>query len=149
VTRIFRLTRSSWTKLGPTEWRSLNAVWARGSATVREVLRDLSPDTKYTTVMTTLVRLYKKGLLSRELEDRAFRYKPCFTREEVQLATAKEWIRTLLDLVVPGTLPLAYLVDALSEHDIRLIDELHRIVEQKRHEQSNRQNNDAAINDAR
>ncbi len=38
----------------------------------------------YTTVMTTLDRLYKKGLLDRVAENRAFRYTPRHTRQELQ-----------------------------------------------------------------
>ena len=50
----------------------------------------------YTTVMTTMDRLYKKGLLDRVAEGRAFRYIPRHTPEELQRVTALESIRQLL-----------------------------------------------------
>ena len=51
----------------------LDALWARRSATVRELVEGGCDDLAYTTVMTTLDRLFKKSLLSREPEGRALR----------------------------------------------------------------------------
>src|SRR5271169_4338455 len=66
---IHFLRPSSTARLGPLEQRLLEALWSRGSATVRELMDDgdAARDHKiaYTTVMTTLDRLYKKKLLSR------------------------------------------------------------------------------------
>ena len=62
----------------------LAALWQRGNATVRELLADGSVTLAYTTVMTTLDRLYKKRLLDRVPEGRAFRYSPSQTREELE-----------------------------------------------------------------
>src|SRR5258708_19734138 len=69
--------------LGPLEQGLLEALWLRGTATVRELLQDGYQDLAYKTVMTTLDRLYKKNLLTREAEGRAFRYPPRVTREEL------------------------------------------------------------------
>jgi predicted transcriptional regulator len=78
MNRIFHFRASS-TQLGPLEERLLQALWERGNATVRDLMTDVCPDLAYTTVMTTLDRLFKKKLLSREVEGRAFRYTPRFT----------------------------------------------------------------------
>ena len=61
----------------------LDALWARGSATVRELVEGGCDDLAYTTVMTTLDRLFKKGFLTRSEENRAFRYVPRLSREEL------------------------------------------------------------------
>jgi predicted transcriptional regulator len=121
-------------RLGPLEQQLLEALWRRKSATVRELL--VSGDTKlaYTTVMTTLDRLYKKQLLARVAEGRAFRYYPRLTKEELEKVTAAEAIRQLLSSSSAATMPLSYLVEAVGEHDIRLLDELQRLLEQKRRE---------------
>src|SRR5260370_33620846 len=74
--------------LGPLEQGLLEALWLRGTATVRELLQDGYQDLAYTTVMTTLDRLYKKNLLTREAEGRAFRYAPRVTREELHREVA-------------------------------------------------------------
>jgi predicted transcriptional regulator len=88
----------------------------------------------YTTVMTTLDRLYKKGLLDRAAEGRAFRYTPRLTSEELQRGAALDGIRQLLESGDTSALPLSYLVEALSAHDAQLLDELQVLIERKRRE---------------
>ena len=60
--RIFHFRASS-AELGPLEERLLEALWTRGNATVRELIDEPCQDLAYTTVMTTLDRLFKKKLL--------------------------------------------------------------------------------------
>lgn len=117
----------------------LQELWSHGSATVRELLADGQIHQAYTTVMTTLDRLYKKGLLNRVAEGRAFRYTPRHTSEELQRVTALESIRQLLGSGDARSLPLSYLVEALSSHDSKLLDELQLLVERKRRELKGRE----------
>ena len=138
VKRIFHLGASS-SQLGPLEERLLEALWERGHATVRDLLnRDLLNDAgpchglAYTTVMTTLDRLFKKNLLSREVQGSAFRYTPRFTREELHREVAGEAFRQLLDASPTSSLPISYLVEVLTERDAHLLDALGQIVEAKR-----------------
>ena len=135
--RFFHPFRSAAQQLGPLEHRLLEALWARGSATVRELLADGKIHQAYTTVMTTVDRLYKKGLLDRVAEGRAFRYTPRHTPEELQRVTAMESIRQLLGSADASSLPLSYLVEALGAHDAQLLDELQLLVERKRRELQN------------
>ena len=131
--RIFHLNASS-SQLGPLEERLLEALWQRGSSTVRELLECGYHDLAYTTVMTTLDRLFKKGVLTRDAEGRAFRYAPRFTREELHREAAGEAVRQMLDASPASSLPLSYLVEILSERDAQLLDELRHLVENKRRE---------------
>jgi predicted transcriptional regulator len=124
----------SFEQLGPLEQRLLEALWARGTATVRELVDAGYEDLAYTTVMTTLDRLYKKNALTREPEGRAFRYAPRFTREQLHREVAGEAFRRLLDASPAGSLPLSYLVDILSQRDAQLLDDLRQLVERKRRE---------------
>ena len=112
----------------------LEALWLRGDATVRDLVDGGCQDLAYTTVMTTLDRLFKKNLLSREAEGRAFRYKPRFTREELHREVAGEAFRQLLDASPLSSLPLSYLVEILTERDTQLLDDLRKVVEAKRRE---------------
>lgn len=121
-------------QLGPLEQQLLQELWSRGSATVREMLADGKMYQAYTTVMTTLDRLYKKGVLDRVAEGRAFRYTPRLTSEEMQRGAALDGIRRLLDSGDTSSLPLSYLVEALSVHDAQLLDELQVLIERKRRE---------------
>ncbi len=125
---------SSRPQLGPFEQQLLQELWSHGSATVRELLADGKIHQAYTTVMTTVDRLYKKGLLDRVVEGRAFRYTPRHTAEELQRVTALESIRQLLGSDDTSSLPLSYLVEALSAQDAQLLDELQLLVERKRRE---------------
>ena len=106
----------------------------RGNATVRELLDAGNTKLAYTTVMTTLDRLYKKRLLERTAEGRAFRYSPRYTQEQLEKAAIGETIRHLLASGGPASLPLSYLVEAVSEHDVGLLDDLQRLLDQKRRE---------------
>lgn len=134
--RIFHFRDSS-AELGPLEERLLDALWARGSATVRELMDEAGRDLAYTTVMTTLDRLFKKNLLSREAEGRAFRYKPLVTREQLHREAAGAAFRQLLDASTAPSLPLSYLVEIVSERDAELLDRLRELVEAKRRELRN------------
>jgi predicted transcriptional regulator len=131
---MFRAKTPSLTQLGPLEQRLLREVWQRGSATVRELIDQSDLGIAYTTAMTTLDRLYKKGILDRTVEGRAFRYAPRVTPEELQKAAAGNAIRQLLSSGPTSALPLSYLVEAVTEHDRELLDQLQQLVEKKRRE---------------
>jgi len=133
--RIFHFRASS-SQLGPLEQRLLEALWQRGNATVRELVDDngVCRDLAYTTVMTTLDRLYKKHLLERQTQGRAFRYTPRFTREELHREAAGEAFRQLLNASPASSLPLSYLVQIVTERDSQLLDDLQELVEAKRRE---------------
>jgi len=138
------LGSSSHPQLGPFEQQMLEELWRRGSATVRELLADGTIHQAYTTVMTTVDRLYKKGLLERVAEGRAFRYTPRQSPQEFQRVAVLDSIRQLLGNGEASSLPLSYLVEALSSHDAQLLDELQLLVEQKRRELKNRGGKDRA-----
>src|SRR3974377_254058 len=89
----------------------------------------------YTTMMTTLDRLYKKGLLDRELTDRAFIYSPKVTREEWDRRRAGEMMAGFLQGPEESQhLLLSGLGDAVGTHDAMLLDELERKIRSKREE---------------
>jgi predicted transcriptional regulator len=126
-------------RLGPLEQRTLDRLWARGSATVRELVEDEAEDLAYTTLMTTLDRLYKKGVLTRTEDGRAFRYAPRLSREELHREAAGEAFRELLDASPAASLPLSSLVEVLGERDAKLLDDLGELVQRKRRELSEQQ----------
>jgi predicted transcriptional regulator len=135
MNRILSLLRwSPNAQLGPLEQQLLSELWTRESATVRELLDAGEFKLAYTTVMTTLDRLYKKQLLNRVAEGRAFRYSPRYTQEELEKAAVGETVRHLLGSGTAATLPLSYLVEAVSQHDAGLLDDLQRLLDQKRRE---------------
>jgi predicted transcriptional regulator len=121
-------------KLGPLEQRLISIIFERGSATVREILDHGEFSQAYTTVMTTLSRLCRKGLLVRTSEGRAFRYTPLRSQAELEREVAAANIQQLLALNSSAAVPLSYLIDTICEVDTDLLDELHRLVDKKRSE---------------
>jgi predicted transcriptional regulator len=120
-------------RLGALEREVLSLVWERGDTTVRDVCARLEPPIAYTTVMTTMDRLFKKRLLLRHKVGRAFVYRAVATREELEGAIAGELVQTLLQTDGSEPLPiLSSLVDAVSDRDRALLDELERLVREKR-----------------
>jgi predicted transcriptional regulator len=125
--------------LGRLETTVMEILWQHGASNVREVSQKLERPLAYTTVMTTLDRLYKKGLLERTKEDRAFVYKPLYTRREWEQKRAGDFMAGFLagphaqrDLLV------SCLVDAAEQHDAALLDDLERQIRLKRKEMSRR-----------
>jgi predicted transcriptional regulator len=139
MSRIFQPFRKRSRQLGPLEQRLLEVLWARGCGTVRELLQDGCEDLAYTTVMTTLDRLFKKDVLTRAEEGRAFRYTPRCSREEFHCEAVGHAVRELLDVNPASSLPLSFLVELLGERDAQLLDELRTLVERKRRELSSQE----------
>lgn len=110
-------------------------MWAFGANNAREVAARMQRSLAYTTVLTTLVRLCKKGLLEREMANRAFVYSPNLSREGWDRHRATEMLSGFLTGPVESRhLLLSCLVDAVCTHDAMLLHELDRRVQQKRKE---------------
>jgi len=139
MNRFFHPFRNSTQQLGPLEQRMLEALWTRGNSTVRELVEEEGQSLAYTTVMTTLDRLFKKGLLQRAEEGRAFRYAPRFSREELHQEAAGQAFRQLMDASPASSLPLSFLVELVGERDSELLNDLHKLVERKRRELGRRE----------
>lgn len=80
-------------RFGELEAVVMDRLWSSpGPMSVREVLEGLQPQRRlaYTTVMTVMDNLYKKDLLARERDGRAYRYQPVATREQYSAALMTE-----------------------------------------------------------
>lgn len=120
-------------RLGALEREVMAVVWKAGEINVREASERLESPVAYTTVMTTMDRLFKKRLLARRKVGRAFVYSATATRVEMEGAVATELVQSLLQRHGGEPLPLlSSLVDAVSDRDRALLDELERLVLEKR-----------------
>ena len=126
-------------RLGPLERKILEEVWSRESLTVRELLAGGRIRLAYTTVMTTLDRLFKKGLLDRTEEGRGFRYSAHCAPADIPRLVAVTGMRRWIESTGPSPLPLSYFVEAISAYDARLLDELRILLEQRRLELKKRE----------
>ncbi len=119
-------------RLGPLETRLLELLWGRARpATVRE-LRRACPGLAYTTIMTTLDRLYRKRLLLRHLDGRAFAYEPRCSRDELLSELVSGHVTDLLGASGQHTVILSTLVRAVRDTDAALLDELDALVQAER-----------------
>lgn len=78
----------------PLEMTCLNALWALREGNVADVRRVVSASRPlaYTTVMTLLERLARKGVVSRRKVGRAFFYTPAVSRETLQRAALQQFL---------------------------------------------------------
>ena len=122
-------------ELGHLEMQVMEVMWAEANGSVHEVVRALERPLAYTTVMTTLDRLYKKGLLTRRKEERAFVYSPRISRAEWERKRAGLLVAGFLgSSATPGELLVSCFVEAVGERNHALLDELERTVRKKRKE---------------
>ena len=120
--------------LGPLERQVLEETWGRGEVSVRDIFDSFDKKIAYTTLMTTLDRLYKKRLLGRRKEGRAFLYTAAVSPDELEMGIKEDLIDGLLGGPHGVEPVLACIVDAVSERDRELLDELDRLIKQKRKE---------------
>jgi predicted transcriptional regulator len=121
--------------LGALEREVLECLWRGGEASVRDVHAAFGETTAYTTLMTTLDRLFRKGLLTRRKEGRAFRYAPRVTREELERGIREDLLEGLLGQNAEGVEPvLSYIVERVGERDRELLERLDQLVKEKRKE---------------
>ena len=121
--------------LGHLELTVMEILWAHGESTVHDVVERMGRPLAYTTVMTTLDRLFKKQLLVRRKWERAFLYAPRWTRPEWEQKRAGDFVAGFLaGPQASGELLISSLVEAVGQYDTALLDELEKKIRSKRRE---------------
>jgi predicted transcriptional regulator len=120
--------------LGALERQVLERLWTLCRETsVRDLLETFGGALAYTTLMTTLDRLYKKGLLDRRREGRAFLYTARLSEEQLRRGVAADVIDSLLGDDPAAARPvMSTFVDAVGERDRALLDELEELIRRRR-----------------
>jgi len=97
------------------------ALWAEGKATVHEIRAHLLPrrPLAYTTVMTVMENLYRKGWLRRHRVGRAWSYEPTSSRSAYTAALMSDALATSTD----RRTALAHFVLQKSPHDAELLQQ--------------------------
>ena len=112
----------------------MDVVWSKQlvSFAVGDVLAILEKqrDIAYTTVMTTVTRLYEKGILERERDGKRYLYSPKLTREVFMESTARE----VLDEAVGGHQAMVMLAEKVSEASAGELDDLEALIQKRREE---------------
>lgn len=120
--------------LGALETLVMEQVWQAAPCTARDVHGRLTGEHEraYTTIMTTLDRLFHKGLLGREREGTAWLYTPRQSRANYERSLAGALAERIID--EHGDVGLAAFVDVAASHE--LVDRLATLVEDRRRNRS-------------
>lgn len=120
-------------RFGTLELRVLETLWARSAAAT---VRDLEPEfagVAYTTLMTTLDRLYRKGVLAREKEGRRFLYQPRLSRDQLLSSVAGDALVAILGSRAAEYRPMvSFLLDAVRNEDRNVLDTLDLLIRERR-----------------
>jgi predicted transcriptional regulator len=107
----------------------MQLIWELGECNVRTVLEELNDRSgkqrKYTTVMTTMARLDKKGLLIRRRDGRTDIYKPAMSRDEYLQARAAAEVGALVDNY--GEAALVHFARQMDQLDPERREQLRRL----------------------
>lgn len=119
--------------LGRLESLVMDCLWRSDEAlSVRDVGLRLNGPWAYTTLMTTLDRLFKKNLLDREPRGRAFVYAARLSRTELGARALQTAVSDIEAGAPSREFAIAALVDAIESHDPAWLDSLDRLVREKR-----------------
>jgi predicted transcriptional regulator len=109
-------------RLGELEVVIMDRLWEwEHPALVRDVVDELGKDRPlaYTTVMTVMENLYRKGWLRRERDGRAWRYEPTGSRSGYTAALMSDALATSAD----RRTALAHFALQMSPHDAAVLRE--------------------------
>jgi predicted transcriptional regulator len=128
----FGRQKTSLEQLGRLETELMERAWARGQISVRDLHQEVGGRLAYTTVMTTMDRLYKKGLLHRRKHGKAYIYSPALSEHEYQESLTQHFFGMMLSDCDNSNAVLSRFVDAVTEADSKMLNELEQIVKAKR-----------------
>lgn len=112
-------------KLSRREGQVVDAVYALGDATAREIADHLDEEEAYDSVRVITANLAKRGLLDREREGRSYRYRPAIPREKARRPEMSHLLETFFS-DSPARAVLAFLdmaEDDLSREELQEISE--------------------------
>ncbi len=104
------MPRKKATMLTNAEHRIMEVIWARGSATVADVVEALEDKDAYTTILTLIRILNAKGYLSRRKVGRAHVFRPAVDRDTVARKATHQLLAKFF-AGSPGELVLSFLRD--------------------------------------
>jgi predicted transcriptional regulator len=117
--------------LGRLERELMHRIWRHGERSVGDLHREFSVPRAYTTILTTLDRLYKKKLLSRRMVGKAFVYAARISEDEYRGLVAQHFINQALDNGSNNNVVLSCFVDALGDRDRQLLARLDKLIKAK------------------
>ena len=104
----------------------MQAIWERGSATVRDVWEGLYPSKRlaYTTIATVMKQIEKKGYLTHTARDRTYVYTPTVAREDVSESMVTDLVEAIYDGSAAKLVMTLIQREKLSESELDAIQRL-------------------------
>ena len=130
--RRFGRQKISLAQLGELETELMERAWAYKEVSVRDLHREMQGRLAYTTLMTTLDRLYKKGLLRRRKEGKAYFYSAILNEQQYQESLTQHFFGMVLNDRKNSSAVLSRFVEAVTETDREMLEQLDEIVKAKR-----------------
>lgn len=130
---VFRPSKPGLGKtLGASERLILEALWEKGALTGRGIYEEVSrsKELAYTTVLTVVGRMVKKGSVKRRKAYGIYVFEPALPRPEFERQVASTVIKGIVDISPANA--LAAFVDTISEWDDTKLDEIMRLIEKRR-----------------
>ncbi|MGM0876788.1 MAG: BlaI/MecI/CopY family transcriptional regulator [Bacillota bacterium] len=106
--------------LGPLEIEVMKVIWSKKEVTVQNVLTELNKQNNYayTTIMTIMNRLDKKGILTRSKLGKGYVYKPYYSPNELIQQNSSEQVEHLLNHY--GDIAITQFVDVVGHNPDQL-----------------------------
>ncbi len=123
--------------LGFLEADIMEIIWGKGELSVREVFDIIKDkrDIAYTTVMTTMDRLYKKGILSRKKIVKGYNYWPKVTEKRLEKHIIRETLKGLFsDMKEPL---MSYFANPEDPEDLEVVRKFSHIIAELEQDKNN------------
>ncbi|MBI5598615.1 MAG: BlaI/MecI/CopY family transcriptional regulator [Deltaproteobacteria bacterium] len=120
--------------LGHLEEDVMNALWKKDELCGKDIFVEIKGhrDIAYTTVLTVLERLVKKGLVKKRRANAGYLFATAYSKDEFSSAVSREVLLGVMELSCSNT--LASLVDMLAKKDPRELERLSGLIESKKKE---------------
>ncbi len=112
--------------LGELQLKAMNVIWDNGRATVGEVHEQISTQRRiaYTTVLTTMQALERRGMVTHDTVGKAYRYSPAVSREQYTEASVDKLVGDLFEGRQEQLLCHLLGAERVSKADVKAIREL-------------------------
>jgi len=120
--------------LGDLEKSVMDVLWEKGEATGRQVFEEIGKrrPLAFTTILTVMDRLLKKGLIKRIKKGRLFVYAPSMSKEDFVARVSREVLQGIFSISASSA--ASSFVDILYKTNPEEIERLSRLIEEKRKE---------------
>lgn len=118
--------------LGDLEKSVMDVLWEKGEATGRGVFEEIGKDRSlaFTTVLTVMDRLLKKGFIKRIKRGKLFVYAPSMSKEDFVKQVSREVLQGILDISASSA--ASSFVDILYKTSPEEIERLSKLIEERK-----------------